>query len=475
MPIGKSIKTWLQMPTIGVVRSTMQQTHSTSTTTTATRTTTIRQILIVCVPFGILQQNNFNTGRKKACQCFLKKEKRNMQLSLFDIQPAKIELEELFTAYFECRKNKRNTANALAFEIDYENNLVQLCEEINSGTYQIGRSIAFIVDKPVKREIFAADFKDRVVHHLIIGKLNHLFEKQFIHDSYSCRVGKGTHFGIGRIDRFIRQCSANYTKDCYILKLDLQGFFMSINKNILFAKLEHFIKEKYNETDKDLIIKLCKQVIFNDPTKNCIIKGNKSDWNNLPLNKSLFHSQPQCGLPIGNLTSQVFANFYMDSFDHFVKHDLKIRHYGRYVDDFVIVHEDKEYLKKLIPKLAEYLQTELHVTIHPKKIYLQHYSKGVKFLGTVILPNRIYIANRTKGNFYNAIEKQNPIARDHKPTKEEQQSFQSSMNSYLGIMKHYKSYKLRKEMLSKNLSAWWWNYVFLSGGIAKFEMKTKTS
>ncbi len=248
---------------------------------------------------------------------------------------------------------------------------------------------------------------------------------------------------------------------------------MSINKNILFTKLEQFIKVKYNETDKDLIIKLCKQVIFNDPTKNCIIKGNKSDWDALPRNKSLFHSKPNCGLPIGNLTSQVFANFYMDSFDHFVKHDLKIRYYGRYVDDFVIVHENKEYLKKLIPKLSEYLQTKLQVSIHPKKIYLQHYSKGVKFLGTVILPNRIYIADRTKGNFYNAIEKQNLIARNHKPTKEEQQIFQSSMNSYLGIMKHYKTYKLRKEMIFKNLSGWWWNYVYLSGGIAKFEMKTK--
>jgi len=311
-----------------------------------------------------------------------------------------------------------------------------------------------------------------------------LFEKQFIHDSYSCRVGKGTHFGIQRIDRFIRQCSANYTKYCYILKLDLQGFFMSINKTVLFAKLEKFIKEKYNETDKDLIIKLCKQVIFNDPTKNCIIKGNKSDWTDLPTNKSLFHSKPNCGLPrrlfnqrgepIGNLTSQVFANFYMDSFDHFVKHDLKIRYYGRYVDDFMIVHEDKDYLKNLMPKLSEYLQTELQVTIHPKKIYLQHYSKGVKFLGTVILPNRIYIADRTKGNFYNAIEKQNQIARNHKPTKEEQQVFQNSMNSYLGIMKHYKSYKLRKQMIFKNLSAWWWNHVYLSGGIAKFEMKIKT-
>lgn len=397
-----------------------------------------------------------------------------MQLSLFDIPQPKIELEELFTAYFECRKNKRNTTNAIAFEIDYEHNLVRLCEEINSGTYKIDRSIAFIVDKPVKREIFAADFRDRVVHHLIIGKLNHLFEKQFINDSYSCRVGKGTHFGIQRIDKFIRQCSANYTKNCYILKLDLQGFFMSINKTILFAKLEQFIKEKYQAPDKELIIKLSKQVILNDPTKNCIIKGYKSDWDDLPQTKSLFHSKPNCGLPIGNLTSQIFANFYMDSFDHYYKHDLKIRYYGRYVDDFVIVHEDKEYLKKLIPILSEYLQTELQVTIHPKKIYLQHYSKGVKFLGTVILPNRIYIADRTKGNFFNAIEKQNQIARDHKPTKEEQHAFQSSMNSYLGIMKHYKSYKLRKQMIFKYLSGWWWNYVYLSGGICKFEMKTKT-
>jgi len=312
-----------------------------------------------------------------------------------------------------------------------------------------------------------------VVHHLIIGKLNHLFEKQFIHDSYSCRVGKGTHFGIQRVDKFIRQCSKNYTKDCYMLKLDLQGFFMSINKNILFTKVEQFIKEKYHDTDKELILKLCEKIIFNDPTKNCIIQGKHTDWNDLPNTKSLFHSKPNCGLPIGNLTSQVFANFYMDSFDHCVKHDLKIRYYGRYVDDFVIVHQDKEYLKELIPKLSAFLQSELQATIHPKKIHLQHYSKGVKFLGTIILPNRIYIANRTKGNFYNAITIQNTIARDHKPTKEEQAAFQSSMNSYLGIIKHYKTYKLRKQMILNNLSGWWWNYVYLSGGISKFAMKRR--
>ena len=135
-----------------------------------------------------------------------------MQLSFFDILQPKIELKkrhcielgEIFEAYYSCRANKRNTANAIAFEVDYEENLVQLCKELDDSTYKIGRSIAFVVDKPVTREIFAADFRDRVVHHLIIGKLNLLFEKQFIHDSYSCRVGKGTHFGIQRVDRFIR-------------------------------------------------------------------------------------------------------------------------------------------------------------------------------------------------------------------------------------------------------------------------------
>ena len=399
------------------------------------------------------------------------------QISLFDNPPKpKIELTELFEAYYSCRKNKRNTANALAFEIDYESKLIRLYNEINNGTYEIGKSIAFIVNKPVKREIFAADFRDRIVHHLIINKLNHLFEKQFIYDSYGCRINKGTHFGIKRVDKFIRKCSQNYTKDCYVLKLDIQGFFMHINKTILFDKLHKFIKTKYHHTDKELIIELCHKVIFNEPTENCIVKGKYSDWKSFPKSKSLFHTAKDFGLPIGNLTSQVFANFYMDSFDHFVKHDLGIRYYGRYVDDFLIVHHDKEYLKSLIPILLNFLFSTLNLTLHPKKMYLQHYSKGVKFIGVVINPNRIYIANRTKGTFYNAIQKQNKIVQHQKPTKAEQEVLLSSLNSYLGIMKHYKSFNIRKRMIFKNktgLSGWWFNYVYLSGGIAKFVLKNK--
>jgi RNA-directed DNA polymerase len=398
------------------------------------------------------------------------------QLSLFATaqkEKPKIELWELFDAYYSCRSNKRNTANAIAFEVDYETNLLQLCHEINCGTYQIGRSIAFVVNKPVTREIFAADFRDRVVHHWLINKLNPLFEKEFIYDSYACRINKGTHFGIKRADSFIKSCSKNCTNNCYILKLDVQGFFMHINRNLLFERLNQFILNKYHQPDRDLIIELCRKVIYNDPTKNCIIKGNRKDWDNLPINKSLFHSAPDCGLPIGNLTSQVFANFYMSRFDHYMKKDLGLRYYGRYVDDFIVVHPNKEYLKSLIPVISDFLQTTLGLTIHPKKIYLQHYSKGVQFLGTVIKPNRIYVAKRTKGNFYTAIQKQNEAVKNIKPDTALKFNFLSSMNSYLGIMKHYKTYTLRKNMLFKYLLGRWWNHVYLSGGIAKFVLKIK--
>ena len=324
-----------------------------------------------------------------------------------------------------------------------------LHEQICEGRYTPKPSICFVVNKPVKREIFAADFRDRVVHHFIINKLNPLFEKQFIHDSYACRSSKGTHFGIQRVNRFIRRCSENYTKDCYILKLDISGFFTHINKDILLNRLEKFIQEKYHTSDKDLIIKLCHIVIFNDPTKNCIVKGDPTEWNGLPKSKSLFYSSENCGLPIGNLTSQIFANFYLDLFDHFVKRDLGIRFYGRYVDDFVLIHNDKEYLKSMIPKIALFLRDQLGLTLHPKKIYFQHYTKGVNFLGVVIKPNRIYIANRTKGNFYKTVQQWNKkIKISSNLLPEEEKAFLSSMNAYLGIMKHYKTYKIRKQVIA---------------------------
>ena len=395
------------------------------------------------------------------------------QPNLFsEIERDKITLD-LFQAYFDARKNKRNTINALAFEKYLEANLFSLANEIIERNYIPKPSICFIVDKPVKREIFAADFRDRVIHHFIYNYISPIFEKTFINDSYSCRKGKGTHYGIKRIDHFIRSCSQNYTKNCYILKLDIKGYFMAMNKTLLFEKIKkELVKQKHKiDFDLPLVLYLIEKTMYNDPKENCKIKGKKTDWVGLPESKSLFFAKKDCGLPIGNLTSQLFGNIYMNELDHWIKKELGINYYGRYVDDFVLVHNDKEYLKSLIPILSNFLLSALKLTLHPRKIYLQHYSKGVQYLGAIIKPHRIYIASRTKGNFYNAIEKQNKIARNHKPTKKEQQAFLSSINSYLGIIKHYKTYKHRKQMIFKNLSGWWWNYICLKGGITIFKLK----
>lgn len=398
---------------------------------------------------GNVNNNNKNNSNKvRAVRDF-------WQIDLFH-QP--IPLSDFYAAYESCRKKKRNTCNAVAFEMDYERNLQKLYEDVNSGRYEPRRSVAFIIRKPVQREVFAADFRDRVIHHLIIDKLNEKLDKTFINDSYSCRYGKGTHYAVSRVDHFIRSCSKNYKRDCYILKMDISGFFMHINRHLLWRRLDDFIEENYDGPDKEAIKYLVEKTVMLDPTGNCRIKGRRSDWNGLPEGKSLFHSKEGCGLPIGNLTSQVFANFYMNPFDHFMKHTLGLKYYGRYVDDIIVVHEDKGVLKSVISSASEYLFRELGLTLHPKKVYLQHFSKGVKYLGCVIKPHRIYIGNRTKGNFYDTIAYYNEAVLTPDVNKFSlKKEFRSSINSYLGIMAHYATYSIRKNELCRHLSSWWLN------------------
>ena len=381
-------------------------------------------------------------------------------------------LVDLFSAYFDARRNKRNTINALIFERNFESSLFLLFEEIMERRYEPKKSICFVVDKPVKREIFAANFRDRVIHHFICNYISPIFEKTLINDTYSCRKRKGVHYGIRRADHFIRSCSRNYKKDCYILKLDIKEYFMSINKDLLYCKVKKALLNRKGNINFDLslMLYLLEKTIYNDPTSNCIIKGKKSDWVGLPRGKSLFGTRPNCGLSIGNLTSQLFGNVYLDDFDHFVKRDLGIRYYGRYVDDFVIIHEDKKHLKSIIPRIMEYLADKLNLTIHPKKIYLQHYTKGVKFLGVVIKPHRTYIANRTKGSFYNTMEKYNRMIEEG-VKEEELESFLSSINSFLGMMSHWKTYRLRNKMILGSLNQQWLKFVSLNKEITKCKLR----
>ena len=371
---------------------------------------------------------------------------------------------DLFRAYYDARKNKRFTFNALSFEENYETKLFKLYKEIISGRYIISPSVCFISFKPLKREIFAADFRDRIVHHFIYNYISPIFERLFIHDTYSCRLDRGTSYGIKRLDHFIRSCSENYKKDCYVLKLDIKGYFMGIDHPILYEKVEKALNRyrTIEDFDVDLILKLVRQIIFHDSKKGCRITGKKEDWQGLPKNKSLFFAGKNKGLPIGNLTSQLFGNVYLNDFDHFVVYVLGCKYYCRYVDDIVIVHSDKECLKLIIPIISKYLRTELFLEVHPKKIYLQHFSKGVKFLGTFIKPYRIYIGQQTKANFYNTIQKWNNFLKKQnlKLEEVEENLFLASMNSYLGLLRKRKTYRLRQKMLDQILSFDFRNYIY---------------
>ena len=300
-------------------------------------------------------------------------------------------LTDVFQAYYDARENKRNTLSQLRFEMNLEENLMDLYHEIAERRYRVGRSICFMTNVPVKREIFAADFRDRVVHHLLCNYVGPLFERTFITDSYSCRKGMGTHFGIGRLEHHIRSCSNNYQWKCYLLKLDIQGYFMNINRQILFdiitQKLDRFANRKAydGETwsqviDYDLVRYLSHEIVFNDPTENCEVRGTQRQWVGLPPSKSLFHTPDGCGLPIGNLTSQLFSNVYLSKLDDFVKRTLRVKHYGRYVADLFVVGTDRAKLLQLDPVIRTFLKAELGLMVHPVTLYLEEVTQGVNSL-----------------------------------------------------------------------------------------------
>lgn len=388
-------------------------------------------------------------------------------------------LENLYRAYFEARKNKRNTDEQLKFEMCYEQNLYELCEQFVSRTYKVKPCRAFVIEKPVYREVFAPQFVDRVVHHFIASYLNKQVEEVLIGDCYSCRKGKGTLYGIERTKKNMRSVTNNYANDAYILKLDISGYFMNMNVRLLHQKIQKLQlveKLKCTDTEKEILNYLVEQVIFTSPVSECVISGNRDLWKFVPNNKSLFHSPENCGLPIGNLTSQIFGNVYLAEFDHWVKDELKILHYGRYVDDMCFMHRDANYLKQCLPviqrKMAEY-----GLVVHPKKIYLQHYTKGVEFLGRYIKPYRSYISNRTKNNFIRMLGKLEADLQkghDYLACHGLLAYYRSCINSYLGIFTKANSYLfIKKHILGLSGMFFRYYYVVKNKGGWKCKLKVK--
>ncbi len=357
-------------------------------------------------------------------------------------------LEKLWRAYKDCQTHKKNTINALKFELNRERNLIKLLHDLRTRKYEISRHVCFIVTKPTPREIFAADFRDRIVHHLLYRELYHVIDADLIDSSYANRRGKGTHAAVYRL-RFLIQGMRGKAGGGFCLKLDVKSFFRSIDRALLFRILEdkltgrvpgYVFNESHDETWRKEVLWLARKIIFNEPTQNYLYKGNPAKKSLIPKNKSLFYSAGR-GLPIGNLTSQFFANVYLNELDQFVTKTLGFKRYVRYVDDFVLLSEDKEKLRASVKVIDDFLQQRLHLGVHPGKINLQPVSHGVDYLGYFVKPTHMLVRQKIIKRFKNKLHR---ISRATEDVSEDQaKTILPMVNSYYGHLCHAQSYALR--------------------------------
>lgn len=320
-------------------------------------------------------------------------------------------LENLLEAWKEFEKGKKKRKDVQEFSMCLIDNIFSLHQDLLHHTYKHGGYQAFKINDPKPRDIHKASVKDRLLHHAIHRKLYPFFDKTFIADSYSCRENKGMHKAINKFREYANKTSKNNTKTCWILKCDIKKFFASIDHEILIKILSEYIPDKN-------IIWLLENIVESFSTENKI----------------------STGLPLGNLTSQLFVNIYMNKFDQFVKHKMKAKYYIRYADDFVILSENKKQLENSILEINKFLVEELKLKLHPDKVFIKTFSSGVDFLGMVNFPRHKVLRTKTKRRMLKKIKnkkldlKNNLISESH---------FYQSLQSYLGVLKHCEGWGIR--------------------------------
>lgn len=320
-----------------------------------------------------------------------------------------------------------------------------------------------MVTYPKLREIFAADFRDRIVHHLLTNEIEPYFERRFIYDSFACRKQKGCHAALSRLKKFIYQITKNKSQNAFYGQFDIKSFFSNIDKNILLAILEREIKKSLPVNSQKELLWLAKKIVFHDPTKNYYLKGKKELFDQIPAHKTLFKTPKNKGLPIGNLTSQFFANVYLNELDQFVKRKLKIKYYLRYADDMTLLSEDLKQLKKWRREIDRFLKENLGLELHPKKDKYGSVWQGINFVGYIIKPTYILsrkrvVANlKTKLHYFNqglllvsSNQKQEVLPLSRPPTKEEIKQMAAMINSYFGHFRWANCYHLRKNLHEKH-------------------------
>ncbi len=283
-------------------------------------------------------------------------------------------------------------------------NVLVLHRELAADTYQHGGYHHFKISDPKPRDIHKASVRDRLVHHAIYRVLYSFFDRTFISDSYSCRLGKGTHKAMNRFRTFAYQVSKNNTRTCWVLKCDIRKFFASIDQDVLLKIIDMYIPDERTRT---------------------LIANIVGSFNSGTVGK---------GLPLGNLTSQLLVNIHMNEFDQFMKHKLKMKHYIRYADDFAILSDDKQHLVKILPYMEVFLRDRLELTLHPDKTFIQTLSSGVDFLGWVHSPDHRVLRTSTKRRMLKAL-RGNPE--------------EVTVTSYRGMLSHGNAHKLLRLIPAK--------------------------
>ena len=309
-----------------------------------------------------------------------------------------ISMENLLESWREFVRDKKRQRDVTEFTAHLADNILNLRQDLAAKTYKHGGYRASKINDPKPRDIHIASVRDRLVHHAIYRVIYDHIDKHFIWDSYSCRRNKGTHRAINRFKEYARDTSCGHTRTVFVLKCDIRKFFASIDHTLLKEILERQI------VDKNLLA-LLGTTIDSFHTKD---RHNK-------------------GLPLGNLTSQLLANIYMNEFDRWVKLKLKIRHYIRYADDFVMLNTHKEFLEILIPRINAFLETRLKISLHMGKVFIKTFASGVDFLGWVHFPTHRVLRKTTKRRMFARLNEINAW-------------------SYVGLCRHGNGLKLMKEI-----------------------------
>lgn len=360
-----------------------------------------------------------------------------------------IELEDLIEAYMTARKNKRRSADQVEFELHWESRLWQLYQHIVSRSVQ-PTAYTFIVDNPKPREVFASDMETRILHHYLDIRLRPIFERRLSAHTFNNRVGMGQNAIQNALISDIYEKSHGYTRDAWVVKIDLKGCFPNIRQDIAYRQLEELILDDYEGEDRDELLYMLQLCIYSYPAQHCYRKSPYSKWSLIPKEKSLFCKPPGVGAAIGHLIWQNAVNYYFHGLDEWaIENGIRME---RFVDDMYFVTDSKEVFLAQVPFFRQKL-AELGASINERKFYCQHWSKGIECVGVHIKRDHVLLNHRI---YRNAIKKIREMNRRVHPSRVDH--LLTSMNSYMGMMKNLNGYRLVKRML-RELKPQWFEYV----------------